>query len=66
MKELTIGNAKVQEILHWLKERTDEDTILDYFDKEPSQLTELDVIDYLVGVLESNLEYDFGFEYGLN
>ena len=66
MKELTIGNAKINEILHWLQERADEDTILDYFDKEPSKLTEVDVIDYLVGTIESNLEYDFNFEYGLD
>lgn len=66
MRELTIGNAKIQEILHWLQQRTDEDVILDNFDKEPSQLTEFDVIDYLVEVIESNLEYDFGFEYGLD
>ena len=66
MGELTIGNAKIQEILHWLQQRTDEDTVVDYFDKDPSQLTEVDVIDYLVGIIESNLEYDFGFEYGLD
>ena len=66
MSELTIGNAKIQEILHWLQEKVDEDKIQEQFDKEKSQLTERDVLEYLIGTIESNLEYDFGFEYGLD
>ena len=66
MCELTIGNAKVQEILHWLQERVDEDTIYEQFEKEKSQLKESDVLNYLINTIEDNLEYDFGFEYGLD
>ena len=66
MGELVIGNAKIQEILHWLQEKVDEDKIQEQFDKEKSQLTERDVIEYLIGIIEGNLEYDFNFEYGLD
>ena len=67
--EIVINKAKLEEIANWINTHCDKDTILDFFDYddlEDNKITEKEVKEYIISTIESNLQYDFNFDFGLD
>ena len=62
--ELVVRKDTLKEIAKWINEKVHESEIEEFFGK--SVVSEKDVKEYLVGVMESNLQYDFQYEFGLD
>lgn len=64
--DLVIGKNKINEIYNWIMEKLDEEEVEDILGVSKSELKDKHIVEYLIGIIESNLQYDFSFEYGLD
>lgn len=64
--DLVIGKNKISEIYNWIMEKLDDEEVEDILGVSKSELKDKHIVEYLIGIIENNLQYDFSFEYGLD